>query len=331
MATTTQGIADLYSEIVADLIPYYDNQVLLPNSQLVANQYNIEGATGNQIQIPITNSWSGPVGQINEGDNIITGNAQDFGPDAVNLTMQKQGAGTYVNTEALEDGGFNTVRNAVVTRLSRSIAQSTDKKGFNTLASGGTADLTDMANVDLTNDSGLVNTDLTTADVSFIFSPEAMAYGVKRQPTVKMFEDIESDQYQMVASLRNGFARTPSFTGANIAVGVQMARALIASDAIGEANATLRASLDMVSTSVAELRKMNAPTDESGFYAAVVSSAHEFHLAKELNGIGGISSGSIGSISQDLANQALLEGLIGQAVGCRFYRSNNVPTGLATA
>ena len=87
----------------------------------------------------------------------------------------------------------------------------------------------------------------------------------------------------------------------------------------------------MVSTSVAELRKMNAPTDDSGFYAAVVSAAHEFHLAKELNGVGGISSGSIGSISQDLANQALLEGLIGQAVGCRFYRSNNVPSGLASA
>ena len=331
MATTSTGIADLYSEIVADLIPYYDNQVLLPNPQLVANQYNIEGATGNQIQIPITNSWSGPVAAMTEGDNIITTNGQDFGPDAVNLTMQKQGAGTYVNTEALEDGGFNTVRNAVVTRLSRSIAQSTDKKGFNTLASGGTADLTDMANVDLTNDSGLANSDLTTADVSFILSPEAMAYGVKRQPTVKMFEDIESDQYQMVASLRNGFARTPSFTGANIAVGVQQARALIASDSIGESNASLRASLDMISTSVAELRKMNAPTDDSGFYAAVVSAAHEFHLAKELNGVGGISSGSIGSISQDLANQALLEGLIGQAVGCRFYRSNNVPTGLATA
>ena len=331
MATTSTGIADLYSEIVADLIPYYDNQVLLPNPQLVANQYNIEGATGNQIQIPITNSWSGPVGALGEGTNIITGNAQDFGPDAVNLTMQKQGAGTYVNTEALEDGGFNTVRNAVVTRLSRSIAQSTDKKGFNTLASGGTADLTDIANVDLSND-GISNVALlTNADVSFVMSPEAMAYGVKRQPTVKMFEDIESDQYQMVASLRNGFARTPSFTGANIAVGVQMARALIASDSIGESNASLRASLDMVSTSVAELRKMNAPTDDSGFYAAVVSAAHEFHLAKELNGVGGISSGSIGSISQDLANQALLEGLIGQAVGCRFYRSNNVPSGLASA
>jgi hypothetical protein len=331
MATTSTGIADLYSQIVTDLIPYYDNQVLLPNPQLIANQYNIEGAVGNSLQIPITNSWSGNVSAQSEGSDIITDNAQDFGPDAVTLTMSKRGAGTLVNTEALEDGGFNTVRNAVVTRLSRSIAQATDKVGFNILASGTGADLTDISDVDLSNDSGLANTDLATADVSFIMSPEAMAYGVKRQPTVKMFEDVQNDQHQMVATLRNGFVRTPSFTGANIAVGVNMARALIASDSIGESNASLRASLDMVSTSVAELRKMNAPTDESGFYAAVVSAAHEFHLAKELNGVGGISSGSIGSISQDLANQALLEGLIGQAVGCRFYRSNNVPSGLASA
>ena len=332
MATTTAGIADLYSQIVTDLIPFYDNQVLLPNPQLISNQYNIEGAVGNSLQIPITNSYSANLSYTgSEGSDIIAGNAQDFGPDAVTLTMSKRGAGTLVNTEALEDGGFNTVRNAVVTRLSRSIAQATDKVGFNILASGGASDLTDIANVDLSNDSGLAASDLTNADVSFVMSPEAMAYGVKRQPTVKMFEDVQNDQHQMVATLRNGFVRTPSFTGANIAVGVNMARAIIASDLIGESNATLRASLDDVSTSVAELRKMNAPTDESGFYASVVSAAHEFHLAKELNGVGGISSGSIGSISQDLANQALLEGLIGQAVGCRFFRSNNVPTNLASA
>lgn len=331
MATTSSGITDLYSQIVTDLIPYYDNMVLLPNPQLIANQYNIEGAVGNQLQIPITNSWSGNVSSQSEGSDIITDNASDFAPDAVTLSMAKRGAGSFVNSEALEDGGFNTVRNAVVTRLSRSIAQATDEVGFLTLGTGAQAAITDISSIDLSNDSGLANTDLTNADVSFVFSPEAMAYGVKRQPTVKMFEDVQKDQFQMVATLRNGFVRTPSFTGANIAVGVDMARALIASDLIAESNATLRASLDDVSTSVAELRKMNAPTDESGFYAAVLSAAHEFHLAKELNGVGGISSGSIGSVAQDAANQALLEGLIGQAVGCRFYRSNNVPTNLATA
>jgi hypothetical protein len=152
-------------------------------------------------------------------------------------------------------------------------------------------------------------------------SPEAMAYAVKREPTVKMFEDIQNDQHQMVATVRNGFVRTPN--GGN-----QMAFALIGSDLIAETTDALRLSLDNVSEAVARLRSINAPTDDAGFFASVVSAAHEFHLAKELNGVGGISSGSIGSISQDLANQALLEGLIGQAVGCRFYRSNNVPSGI---
>jgi hypothetical protein len=324
MATTTAGIAELYSDVVADLISFYDNFVLLPNQQLIVNQYNLTGAIGNTVKIPLTNSW--PAGNSSVGDNIDLINAGfDFNPGAVSLTVGKRGAGSLVSEESLEDGGFETVRNAVVTRLSRAIAQATDKAGFNILASGAEADLTDIANVDITNDSGLANSDLTTADVSFVMSPEAMAYAVKREPTVKMFEDIQNDNHQMVATVRNGFVRTPNGNSD------QMVRAIIASDTIGESNTSLRASLDMVSTSVANLRKLNAPTDDSGFYAAVVSAAHEFHLAKELNGIGGISSGSIGSISQDLANQALLEGLIGQAVGCRFYRSNNVPSGILSA
>lgn len=325
MATTSSGIAELYADVVADLIPYYDNMVLLPNPQLIVNQYNLTGAVGNTVKIPLTNAWTGNVSAQSEGSDIISDNAQDFDPGSVSLAVTKKGAGTLVNEEALEDGGFETVRNAVVTRLSRSIAQATDKTGFNILASGSATALTDISDVDLTNDSGLANSDLTNADVSFVMSPEAMAYAVKREPTVKMFEDIQNDQHQMVATVRNGFVRTPNGNAD------QMVRAIIASDLIGESNASLRASLDMISTSVANLRKLNAPTDDGGFYAAVVSAAHEFHLAKELNGVGGISSGSIGSISQDLANQALLEGLIGQAVGCRFYRSNNVPSGIASA
>ena len=323
MATTSSGIQQLYADIVADLIPYYDNMVLLPNPQLIVNQYNISGAVGNQVRIPITNAWTAG-STISEGDSIIAGAGQDFAPTNADLTMGKRGAGSYVNEEALEDGGFETVRNAIVTRLSRSIAQATDTAGFNVLASGGEAALTDIANVDLTNDSGLVAADLANADVSFVMSPEAMAYGVKRDPQVKMFEDIDKDQVQMAATVRNGFVRTPNG-------GAQIARAIIASDLIAETNVSLRASLDMVSTSVANLRSLNAPTDDGGFYAAVVSAAHEFHLAKELNGIGGITSGAIGSVAQGLANQALLEGLIGQAVGCRFYRSNNVPSGLDSA
>jgi hypothetical protein len=60
-----------------------------------------------------------------------------------------------------------------------------------------------------------------------------------------------------------------------------------------------------------------------------VTPAQEYHLASELNGVS-VSSGAIGDLSV-LGNGALVDGLIGQAVGCRFFRSNNLPTGLATA
>ena len=64
---------------------------------------------------------------------------------------------------------------------------------------------------------------------------------------------------------------------------------------------------------------------------AVVTPGQEQQLSEELNGVGGISSGSIGSVAQDAANQALMDGLITQALGCRFIRSNNTPSGLAAA
>jgi len=321
MATGTANITALYEDIVADLIPYYDNFVLLPNPSIILNSYNIQGGVGNTMKIPVTNSWTAATNAVSENTAILGVNDQDFIPTSVSLTVNKRGAGTQVSEESLEDGGFETVRNAVVTRLSRSIAQATDQSGMNLFASGSEAALTDYANVDLTNDSGLAVGDLTTCDVSMVISPEFGAYASKREPTVKMFNDIDADNYDMIATVRNGFARVQPTFG----------RAVIASDAIAESNLTLRASLDMFSTSVANLRALNAPVSGAGFYNAIVTPAHELHLAKELNGVGGISSGSIGSVAQDMANEALLQGLIGQAIGCQFVRSNNLPSGLASA
>jgi hypothetical protein len=327
MATTTSGIQALYEDVVASLIPHYDNFVLLPTPGVLTNVYNISGGLGNTVKVPITNYWAAG-GTVSEGDSVITAAARDFNPGSISFAVSKRGAGTYVNEEALEDGGLATVRNAVLLRLSRAIAQATDTAGFNILASGSATTLTDVANCDLTND-GVAAGSLANADISFVMSPESLAYAMKREPTVKMWNDVDRDRYEMVATVRNGFARIPFSTpaGAN----AYFARAIFASDQISESNTSLTASLDMVSKAVANLRRINAPTDASGLYVAVVSAAHEFHLAKELNGVGGISSGSIGSVSQDLANQALIDGLIGQAVGCRFIRSQNVPTGLTSA
>ena len=121
---------------------------------------------------------------------------------------------------------MDTVRNAIVTRLSRSLAQATDQAGMNLFASGSEAALTDVANVDLTRDDGLSNT-MGGADVSLIMSPEFGAYAMKREPTVKMFNDIDADNYDMIATVRNGFARVRSGFG----------RAVCASNVISESNA----------------------------------------------------------------------------------------------
>jgi len=327
MATTSSGVNALYEDVVASLISFYDNFVLLPTPGVLTNVYNISGGLGDTVKVPITNYWSSGK-TVGEGTEIISGaGVEDFDPGDIRLTVGKRGAGTFVNEEALEDGGLATVRNAVLLRLSRAIAQGTDQAGFNILATGSATALTDVANVNLTND-GVSNVSLyTTGDVSFVMSPESLAYAIKREPTVKMFNDVNYDRYEMVATIRNGFARIPYSRAAGNAF---FARAVIGSDSFDATSATGAVSLNMFSKSVANLRKINAPTDASGFYTAVVSAAHEFQLAKELNGIGA-SSGSIGSVAQDLANQALMDGLIGQAIGCRFIRSQNVPTGLASA
>jgi len=319
MATYTANITALYEDVVADLIPYYDNFVLLPNPSIILNSYNISGGVGNTMKIPVTNAWTAGNSSVGENTEIIGNADQNFLPTSVSLSVNKRGASTLISEESLEDGGFETVRNAVVTRLSRSIAQATDEKGFNVLASGVETAMTDISDLNVTND-GYANTALTGADVALVMSPEAGAYAVKREPTVKMFNDVNKDNYQMVATVRNGFAQVKS----------NFIRAIATSNVIGAA-AGISASLDQFSTSVANLRGQNAPTDGAGFYIAVVTPAQELALAKELNGVGGISSGSIGSVAQDLANQALLEGLIGQAIGCRFVRSNNLPRDLLTA
>jgi hypothetical protein len=319
MATQTANVASLYEDVVADLIPYYDNFVLLPNPSIIMHSYNITGGVGNTMKIPVTNAWTAGNSSVGENTAIIGNADQDFVPTSVSLSVNKRGASTLISEESLEDGGFETVRNAVVTRLSRSIAQATDTKGFTVMASGAETAMTDMSDLNVSND-GYANTALTGADIALVFSPEAGAYAVKREPTVKMFNDIDKDQYQMVATVRNGFAQVRS----------DFIRAVATSNVIGAAS-NISASLNQFSTSVANLRAVNAPTDGSGFYIACVTPAQELALAKELNGVGGISSGSIGSVAQGLANQALLEGLIGQAIGCRFVRSNNLPRDLATA
>lgn len=323
MSTTTSGIQALYEDVVAGLIPFYDNAVLLGQDAVLTNTYDISGSIGNTIKMPITNAWSAAP-TVGEGSSVIGASSEDFNPDSVQLTIAKRGAGTFVTEESLEDGGLATVQQAVLTRLSRSLAQATDVAGFRQLASGSEAELANLDVSDLDNDGVSNVATLTKGDISFVMSPECMGYGIKREPTVKMWNDVDQDRYEMVATVRNGFKRVPY--ARPDASDEFFARAVIASDEIGEADANLKATLEMFSRSVAELRKINAPTDAAGFYMAAVSAAHEFHLASQLNAVT-VGSGAIGDLSM-IGNQALLDGLIGQAIGCRFVRSNNTPQGL---
>lgn len=317
MATTSSGITALYEDVVASLIPYFDNAVLLPNSGLIVNSYNITGAVGNTMKIPVTDSFTAG-STIGEGNSIISGATRDFTATNVPLTVAKRGAGTLVTEESLEDGGMDTVRTAVITRISRALAQATDIAGFRVMLTGSESALTDIANISGVSNDGVAAASLAGADVAVVFSPEAMGYAMKREPTVKMFNNVDYDRYEMAASVRNGFAR----------VRAGFIRAVTTSNVIAESNTSLTANLTFFSRAVANLRAVNAPTDAAGFYAACVTAAQEYHLAAQLNGVGGAATYATSSM---IGNQALLDGLIGQAVGVRFYRSNNLPSNLLSA
>jgi hypothetical protein len=320
MAVGTTTLTSLYEDIVADLIPYYDNAVLLPNPSLIVNSYNLEGSVGNQVKVPVTGAWTSGGSSLTENASIIAAAGEDFAASNVILSVNKRGAGSKVSNESLEDVP-GTVAQGTTTRLARSIAQNTDIAGFRVFLSGAETALTDISDCDLVND-GHTNAvlDGSTNELALVFSPEAGSYASKRTPTVKMFEDIDTDSVEFVATVRNGFAQ----------IKTDYIRAVATSNVIGAAS-SISASLDQFSTSIAHLRDANAPTDAGGFYIACVTPGQELALAKELNGVGGISSGSIGSVAQMAANDALLQGLISVAIGARFVRSNNLPRNLLTA
>ena len=324
MATTT-NVGNLYEDIVADLIPYYDNMVLLPNPQLIVNSYNIEGGLGNQLKIPVTNSWTtgatvaAHAKIIDLGGDDQADPINDFNPSNVLLSTTKKGTGTLVANEDLEDAGASQVASAVTTRLARAISQSTDIEGFRVIATDAVTALTDLSDVTVGMDGIASGDNVGACELGFVMSPEALGYAIKRSPEVKMFENVNRDHIEYVATLRNGFKQIqPTFI-----------RCVASKEGIGGASS--QASLDNFATSVANLRNANAPTDGFGFYAGVVTPAQELALAKELNGVGGIASGSIGSVAQELANDALIKSAVTQALGISFYRSSNTPGGLASA
>lgn len=267
----------------------------------VSTTYDLANTAGNTIQIPVVNAWAAAT-TVNEGDSISAGSPagsqSDFDPTSVTLTLTKKASWTDVTEEAIEDGGIAVVQNQVITRLSSELAQATDIAGF------------------VAMNSAFTNVGRTAVYASYkanmVVSPEAFAYAVKRQPSVEVWYDNDRDTHQFRATIRNGFASLRSTFG----------KVVLSNGVLGDATANTIADLSYFAKAVAALRAVNAPTMANGMYAAFIDPVTEYHLSSQLNSV---TAATIPDLS-DLGNQALMNGAIGQAVGCMFFRSNNLPT-----
>jgi len=293
--TTSTSVQQLYADIVADLIPYYMDAVLLPNQQIIQNSLVVSGSSGSQVRFPLTNSYTNAA-DVAEGASIEAAAQSNLVPTAANVSFQKRGVATDVSEESLEDGGLELVRNAVITRLSGGLAQATDIAGLAT------------ANAATSNgDTGEGSANATTHSCNFIMSPEAMAYASKREPSVRMWYNPDKDVHEMRGSVRNGFANLrPEFI-----------QRITANKTIGSATANVVA----IAKGVANLRAQNAPTGVDGTYIGVISPAFEFAINDQIALAGGTTVGSL----SDLGNNALRDASLALIAGTRLFRSNNVP------
>tara|TARA_R110002153_G_scaffold233741_1_gene387174 strand:- start:98 stop:1090 length:993 start_codon:yes stop_codon:yes gene_type:complete len=324
--TTSAGISDLYNAVITDLIPFYSNAVLLPNSALIPNSLNIAEGAGDTVQFPLQDSFSIATSGLAENANVV-GAGNNFTTSASPITAVKRGSGTFVTEESLEDGQFDVVRNAVVSQLSRSVAQATDQAGFATMLNNvETTDWTAGTGTDANTLTGVGANALLInqatiggatglVDLNTVFSPQAMGYMSKRDITAKMEEDVQFDRYIMTGTVRNGFGQLRQDF---IKVVGSIAGSLASANNVDLAD---------FAQAVALLRAGNAPADASGFYYAAITPQVEYLLSSELNGVGGTGASSIGSLS-DIGNRALLDAVISEAIGIRWLRSNALVTGV---
>jgi hypothetical protein len=297
MATTSSTISELYANIVSDLVPFYEDSVMLPNPMFVTTQFNIADTAGNTLQIPLVNSWS-DASSVSAGASIASANTDDFNPTSASLTLTKKGKATDVYAEALEDGGLAVVQNQVITRLSRGLAQATDVAGFA------------AANTSFTN-SGRTAT-YASYEANIVMSPEALAYGIKRQPQVSTWYNPDTDTHQFRATIRDGW----------VVLNTGFGRKVLSNKVVGDTTANTVADLSHFAKAVAALRAANAPTMANGLYAAFIGPATENALLSQL---ASVTQSTIPALS-DVGNEAVRMGAIGTAVGCMFFRTNNLPT-----
>ena len=297
MAVTSPNVSALYADIVGSLVPYYQDQVLLPNSSFIRNFYDITGnGSGNTIKIPLVNAYTN--GQtITEGASIsgVAAAQNDFIPTSVDLTMTKKGSWTDITNEAVMDGSTSLVRQQVIARLAGGISQAIDLQGFAELAGSGA---TDYGNA----------TASATLERNVVMGPDSLAYGVRQNPEVTAFYNNDLDTHQFRATVSAGFK----------ALAADRIALVGSSNVIGQA--TENADLADFQKAVSNLRNSNVLSMDGSMYAAFIGAATEYKLVSELNHAGAVNIPSL----SELGNQALLTSILGSAVGCMFFRTNNL-------
>jgi hypothetical protein len=306
-ATTSTNVEQLYADIVQDLVPYYMDAVLLPNQQIILNSLNVSGSTGDQVRFPLMNTYDNAV-TITEGTSIIgtAGAESNLIPTAANVTFDKRGLGVDVTEESLEDGGFDMVRNGVLSRLSGGIAQATDVAGLATCKS------------EFVNNDGVVGANATvnaSLIANFIMSPEALAYAAKREPVVKVWYNPNKDVHEFRATVRNGFTALRGQTSSPTTPFGRRIHSASLGSGLDEAN------VQAIATSVANLRSVNAPVGSDGMYIGLIDPAFELAINKQIAGVGGTTISSL----SDLGNNALRNAALAMVAGATLYRSNNLP------
>jgi hypothetical protein len=293
--TTSVTIQQLYADIVADLVPYYMDAVLLPNKQIITNSLSVVGQSGGQVRFPIMNDFD-PAVDVAQGASISDAAQSNLTPTAANITFQKRGIAVNVTSEALEDGNFEVVRNATLTRLAGGLASASDTAGL----------LAAKAGFIVNADTG--ESDTTAGSVlNFIMSPESLAYAEAREPSIAQWYRPDTDYTEFRGTVRNGFTTLRGGFGQKIT----------SNATIGTATANVEA----IAQGVANLRSQNAPTGIDGAYVGIISPAMEFAMNQQIAGVGG---STIGSLS-DIGNNALRNALVDLVAGVRLYRSNSLP------
>ena len=293
-STGSDTIAQMYADIVQDLVPYYLDKTLLQNSAIIRMQLDVEGQGGGQIRIPVADA---PVAAatVAEGTSILAVSNSDLTPTAANITFAKRGSASDVTQEAVEDGLFDHVVGATLDRLSGVLATGTDSAG------------TALMKTSFTNNDGVTGANAAFTQ-SFIMSPNAMAFGMARSPMVNTWFNPNLDIHEFRATTRNGFAVLDSRFGRTIK-----------SNVLGGSQA--EANVQAVATSVANLRSVNAPVGADGNYVGVIDAGLELAINKQIAGVGGSTVGAL----SDIGNNALRNAFASVLAGCTLYRSNLLP------